>query len=396
MTIGGTASLNTGQLQLHGHQLAIGPTGSLAVGNSSGLSSPGSITNAGNFTYSGPDTLTISSAFNNQAGTLAIESGSVVLKGGGTSTGATFNIAAGATLDVTGSASGRTPSWTGTYTGSGAGQIQLSGGAITIGSGGATFNFPSGLFQWTAGDIDYSGGGVLTNIGVITAAPSSGATVRIVSGILDNKGTINQSGAGTFVLFGAGGGEVENEAGAVYDFQSDGTPFVEGPGGGTIVNAGTIEKTGGTGTTTVSNVALNNSGTLDVESGTLALLSPETSTGGTFSVATGAVLQLAPAGGFTTFWTGTYSGSGGGQVELSGGEIAVGSGGATFNFPAGLFQWSSGSIRNLGGGPLTNTGTITVAPSSGATVVIGGLLLNNQGTIDQSAPAASSSSTGPN
>ena len=39
-------------------------------------------------------------------------------------------------LDVTGGASGRTPSRTGTYTGSGDGQIQLSGGAITIGSGG--------------------------------------------------------------------------------------------------------------------------------------------------------------------------------------------------------------------------------------------------------------------
>ena len=89
----------------------------------------------------------------------------------------------------------------------------------------------------------------------------------------------------------------------------------------TIVNAGTIEKTGGTGTTTVSNVALNNSGTLDVESGTLALDSPETSTGGTFTVATGAVLKLARRAALLPSGQEPTAAPAAARFELSGGEI---------------------------------------------------------------------------
>ena len=39
------------------------------------------------------------------------------------------------------------------YTGSGGGQVEFSGGTLIIGTGGATFDFPQGLFQWTGGTI---------------------------------------------------------------------------------------------------------------------------------------------------------------------------------------------------------------------------------------------------
>ncbi len=67
------------------------------------------------------------------------------------------------------------------------------------------------------------------------------------------------------------------------------------------------------------------------------------STGGTFNVASGATLQYGPGSTGSTF-TGTYTGSGGGQFVIGSGDFVVGSAGATFDFPAGFFDWTAGRL----------------------------------------------------
>ena len=58
--------------------------------------------------------------------------------------GGAFNIAQGATLDLTG---GQSVTYSGNFTGSGAGTVTFSGGYVIMGVGGATFNFPGNMFQ---------------------------------------------------------------------------------------------------------------------------------------------------------------------------------------------------------------------------------------------------------
>ena len=77
---------------------------------------------------------------------------------------------------------------------------------------------------------------------------------------------------------------------------------------------------------------LNNasSGLINVESGTLIpwIQSGENS-GGTFDVAVGATLQF----GATATFTGTYTGSGGGQFVLGSGQLNIGSWRCKLRFP---------------------------------------------------------------
>ena len=68
--------------------------------------------------------------------------------------GGTFQAAAGAVLDLTGT----NATISGNFTGSGAGTVRLSTGSLIVDPAGATFNFPAGLFQWTGGTIDGSAG----------------------------------------------------------------------------------------------------------------------------------------------------------------------------------------------------------------------------------------------
>ena len=94
--------------------------------------------------------------FNNAAvGIVNVTSGTLRLSGGGTDLGGTFTVSSGDMLDLTG---GSSPTLTGTYTGSGGGTVRLASGTLVVGAGGATFNFPQNLFQWTGGTINATAG----------------------------------------------------------------------------------------------------------------------------------------------------------------------------------------------------------------------------------------------
>lgn len=202
----------------------------------------------------------ISTAIKNYSGTLDVETGTMTLHPQNrvdyheTFTGGTFNVAAGATLGLTGGVTDNN-NYTGTYTGSGAGTVSLKSGTLSIGSDGATFNFDPGLFQWSGGTID----GSLTNAGFLRW---SGGTINVGAGSLTNakKGSLTLTGSGTEYLSGSYGSS------------------------NTLVNQGTIVQADPGKLSLLG--SLSNSGDVTI-AGTLTAVGDYTQTGGTTTLAGG-------------------------------------------------------------------------------------------------------------
>ncbi len=275
----------------------------------------------------------------------------------------------GATLEFVGDSPSGTY-FAGTFTGSGAGTVQLDGGTFYIDTGGATFNFPTGLLQWIGGNI---GGQPLTNNGSITLAT---AADKDLGNVLNNNGTLIDSDTGNLVVSDT----LNNNATGVIDFQNDAGIT----GNGVINNSGVIKKSAGAGVSRIGpspNVDLyfnQLGGTLDAQTGTLKLDQDRTSvleTGGTWNAESGATLSFVGNSPSGTYFAGTFTGSGSGTVQLNGGSFYIDTGGATFNFPTGLLQWIGGTI---GDQPLTNNGSITLATAADKDL---GNVLNNNGTL---------------
>src|SRR5262249_32708723 len=135
-------------------------------------------------------------AFSNDGGTIDVRAGNLQISrtsgtgGQDVSTGGTFLVAAGSILDLT--APMNTLKYAGLYTGSGEGIVRVQGGTVQVGEAGATFNFPTGLFQFASGMIAGGDAG-LTNIGSITLV---GADHKFVSGQFKNNGTVTHTGDG--------------------------------------------------------------------------------------------------------------------------------------------------------------------------------------------------------
>jgi uncharacterized repeat protein (TIGR01451 family) len=326
--------------------------------------------------------------FSNTGGTLEVDSGTLSLDaaGGGTSTGGTFIVAQDATLDLTGGSTGNT--FTGTYTGSGAGTVLLSGGGtLNIGTGGATFNFPAGLFQWNAGAFDSKinvQGNTLTNAGtIIVGSATSSRNVFLQSrdssgnllanGTLLNTGTIVQQGPGALNL--ADTATVKNQG--TYQFTGDGS-ILNNSGAlfAAFANAGTLVKTGGTGTSNVTAI-LNNTGTIVAQSGTLTLgsgtyasnqISGDRLTGGTWVAQGGATLALGRA--ITTSQANlTLDGAGSTITGVQG--LAVNTGTLTVTNGARFSTSAS----------LDNRGTLALGPA-GSAAVAGSFTQEAAGTLD--------------
>ncbi len=315
--------------------------------------------NPGSGTFSGGTT------FNVGAGAI------VDIQSGTYTGGVTFNVGQGAVVDLTG---GNTVTYGGTLTGSGAGTVQLSSGAFypATGSGngpanaGATLNFSGGMFQWTGGGMELSVGNV-TNEGTINLSGAA-ETQIYADGTLYDVGTIIQTGTGDFGLHS------DNITPTTLLIEPGGSYLLESDAGinnlfntNAIVNEGTIRKTGGTGTSTLSvNGSLTNTGTIEADSGTLSLapttfaqISGGSLTGGTWNALNGATLEF-PSG---TSITGNAA------------SIAIGGSDATIAALSGLTT-SSGSLSLTGGAGLTtsgdfsNSGSLTVG--AGSTLSIGG------------------------
>ena len=270
------------------------PCATFAFQGDTGISSDtwwGTFSNEGTLTKtSGSGTATVNGVIFANAGRLEVDAGTLAVSCGLTNLGGTYRVAQGAALDLAGgtfqggfsftvapgAVVGLTGgSYQGTFTGAGGGTVLLASGTLTL-IGATTFDFPTGMFQWSGGVIN-TYGQTLTNAstGFMTLANPTGSDVLLAGGgTLVNQGTIDETGAGGLDLQSAWGNSnsttLDNQAGATFDFQDDGG-IGDGGNGGTFSNEGTFTKTGGSGTSTVSGILFSNAGTLAVDSGTLAL-----------------------------------------------------------------------------------------------------------------------------
>jgi hypothetical protein len=247
--------------------------------------------------------------------------------------------------------------------------------------------------------------------------------------------TVTGSESGAFYLGTqqAGGGTIKNDAGGTFDFQTASYVYCTL---GTFDNAGTLEQTVTTGTTSIY-APFTNTGTVSVQTGTLQFDGNVTSSASGFTVNGGATLDFH-AGTFTLS-AGAIDGAGttqlsGGTLELAANKVGVVGafvqtggtidgtetltilGPTTFSGETGNFlqetgsgttdlvkgATDSGAIALDGGRTLKNEGTFTVTTGAGFYLGInenggeqkGGGIIKNLGTFDIQAPATFSINAG--
>ena len=333
--------------------------------------------NAGTLRKSaGTGTTTINLQLNN-TGSVDVESGTLAFENNGIIDGQ-FYAAAGATNDFSGSfSSGNAPllngpgaflfsSGTLTLTQNLIPNLQMLGGTLLLGPG-----FQGGsITNLTLAGMTLGGTNVVTGTLNWTAAAMQGALTVASNGVLNisgsaekdlycpltNAGTVNWTGTGHLrVLYYLGGnyfGTIANLAGGLFDIQND-TLLDYYSGTELFNNAGTLRKSAGTGTTTI-NLQLNNTGSVDVESGTLAFENNGIIDG-----------QFYAAAGATNDFSGSFSS---GNAPLLNGPGA-------FLFSSGTLTLTQNLIPNLqmlGGtlllGPGFQGGSITNLTLAGMTL----------------------------
>ncbi len=335
----------------------------------------------------------------NPSGTIQVQTGTLTIRDGGAPIGGTsnghFNIAAGALLSFP---SGNVTLDTGT-TLAGGGTARVAGATVTLSSTVSAQNL-----ELTSGIIN--GNGTLTTTGVLTwtggTLRGSGNTTLPVGATLviagehtkflrDTRALINQ---GTARWSGGGGLTFADDAvfsnSGTLELHSDVT-LARNSGGPLFANSGLLRKLTSGGTTTLG-VQLDNSGAVEVQTGTLQLIHGSTSSG-SLTLAAGAALEFI--GGEHTFtssssltcagtlrvsnvstivqFDGTYSLTGplfsvnrgtvhfnnpaGATVALT--HLALTSGTANVNIPATVMTTTLGPDEFLNSGTLGGSGTLT-------------------------------------
>ncbi|MCU1350608.1 MAG: hypothetical protein JWO56_3638, partial [Acidobacteria bacterium] len=309
----------------------------------------------------------------------------IIINGGGTfSSGSLKASIAGANLDFFGGTSTLSGA---TLSGPGAIRITNSGATVQVNTptqapvdfqhqngsllANSVFTVPAGAtYKWTGGGIGNAGGVSVANLGFLdidtttsqvnltttTLSILSGGTARWLSGAIPMGLTLSSiNNAGTF------------------DIRTNAALLTSGPSC-SIINSGTFERTLNSGIIAVD-PPITNSGTLDVQNGTLKFFGGLTNTG-PINVLTGANLEI-PAGTATLNVGSSLTGTG--TLKLSGGTIVA-------NTPL-----SSGNFLNLASGtltvnsPLTATGTVTW---TGATINGGSIIDASNTTITPGATNA--------
>ncbi|MBX9606134.1 MAG: choice-of-anchor D domain-containing protein, partial [Gammaproteobacteria bacterium] len=422
-------------------------------GDINDLANTAQVDNSGLFRKSaGTGTTTVSAAFNN-GGQVEIQTGAIDFSGGGASsgdysgagtlrfTGGTHTLASSSDINVgnlefgSGSVShagGVTVSGTTTVSG---GAHTLSGTVTSLGSalvfsGGslslAGVNASVAGFSMTGGTLGGSGNLTVSGDATLSFGTMSGSGRTRLDGdttltglgldagrILDNRGTLLWTG-GTINLnpnSTDGAGRFENAAGATFEARGNNSLSVTNfsdrnliANMGRVDNAGTFRKVVGTGTTTVD-ALFNNSGALQVQTGTLDLTGGGTHTAtSTVSIAAGTTLRLAGGHQFADLGritsTGrllvsadTVSGDGalnlGGVLEIAGGSLVLNSDGAAQDYTQssgtrdGAGDLTVNGTATLSGGTLRGPGT-TILANGGELTGIGvdaGHVLENRGEL---------------
>ncbi|MBL9032305.1 MAG: hypothetical protein JNM80_11460 [Phycisphaerae bacterium] len=419
----GPGTWTAGDLTLNGGELRIDASASLDVDNATALSvlasgAGGKVSNLGTFAKSGTAALVFSSAapgaMLESSGTLHVNAGTLNLGGGGTLDGSA-SVASGATLTLSASF---------TYaTGlvlAGLGTVNFSGGTHSLPIGvtpSGTINFNSGTIAVTAPlapamlgtiaatvsfavPLTYSG--AITVTGSASFAQAQTISTLTLSGTLTGAGDVSittaatwsagsMSGAGitsidpgaTLTISGSAhtlarslivrgsatwtGGAINFTSATLrnessFTINTSGTLVASGTG--SFDNLGTLAKLG-SGDAQLA-VALNHSGTVNFQAGTLTL-----SGGGTLAAPieapTAATLVLA---GSPTYAPGAHL-LGAGTITFNGGTHSIGVGQFT---PTGTVNFSAGTISIAGALSPASLGTIAAFVSFAAALNYTGAL----------------------
>src|ERR1035437_6298705 len=236
---------------------------------------------------------------------------------------------------------------------------------------GLTLGSVNGIQTLTnsAGSLTLNNSSFVNTNGVLVLA---GSGTKNLYGVLTNAGIIQMTGSGALYCYGgSGAGKLINLAGGLVDIQSDVSITSYGYISEAIVNQGTVRKSGGTGTNTIAPI-FNNTGTLDVQTGTVSL-NGGGSGNGQFSAAAGATILFSSSytvnsgsqfmGAGTNLWSGgtiTLNGS----VTSSNAILAGATLAGTNGILSGLMTWTSGTMGNGGISPIATNGVLGLAGSA--------------------------------
>ena len=337
LTIDPSWVFNSGLLEANGGALTVDAT---TVTNSGTLKA----TDASSLTLSGDTVI-------NTGGVVQVDAGSQLDLAGSSINGGTVNVSGA--LDSTGTSSINGASLTD------GGVVGSTSGTLTIGSG-AIDN--SGLLE--------ANGGALT----IDATP------------VTNSGTLLATDASTLTLSGDTvtntGGTVQVDAGSLLDLAGSGIS------GGTVDVYGILNSTG---TSSISDAGITDSGTLEANSGTLTL-SADTigNTGGTVQVDPGSLLDFAGSSinGGTVDVSGTLDSTGTSSINgagLTNSGVAEATSGTLTIDPgsidnSGLLEANGGTLT-IDATPVTNSGTLKATDAS--TLALSGDMVTNTGGLVQ-------------
>ena len=277
-------------------------TGSFTDANAFDSSlSAGTFNNIGTFNKQSNTTTAVGTVFNS-TGTVNVNAGTMLMNGGGTSTGV-FNIANGTKLEY------RNGSHTlNNVTTSGAGTFEIStenvGADATVALNGGTHTTAfvlsgsvltgtshtfQGLATWSGGTITGAATASTTFANDLTISGPLGKTLsggRIVNA--GNTTWTGNTGNGNNAI-GISGASVFNSNGTFTDANTFNSAINVGNGGGAFNNNGTFNKLSNT--TTAVGTQFNSTGTVNVNAGTMLMNGGGTSTG-VFNIAAGAKLEF--------------------------------------------------------------------------------------------------------
>ncbi|HEX2832283.1 MAG TPA: hypothetical protein VHW00_04670 [Thermoanaerobaculia bacterium] len=356
-------------------------------------------TTAGSTTFGAVD-------FNHSGGTIDLQTGTLNLAGGTSS--APISISSGASMLIDSD----------TYiltTGSdatGAGKVHLTSGTLTVNANitiehlqfdGGTFDGTgvvtpgaTGSWFWAGGTMSGSGTTQVPSGASLTVSGASGKALITRTISIQAGGQMNLGGSGTFNMSATG--NIANNG--TLDNLSDVNIADAGSDGG-INNTGLFKKSGGTGTTSLTNVTMTNGGTIQVLTGTL---NPSiVNSTGAIALTGNLVIDSD-----TVTLSGASDVSGAGLLQVAGGtltvdntdtipnfELASGTLNGTGTLSIGTGAWSGGTMSGSGTTNVPNTATLTISGPSGKSVQRA-LTIANGGTVTISGGGTINFSSGGN
>jgi hypothetical protein len=235
--------------------------------------------------------------------------------------------------------------------------FDMSGGSLTI---LGTASFADGFTQ-TGGTLSAGGALTISGPGILTGGAAEGDTGFRISGkialanyllggstVLNNIATTNETGEITLGDNNGIDATINNEKGAIFDIAGD-YGIAQGAATASFVDAGTLEKTGGSGTSFVD-VNLTDTGAIVAATGTLDFRGPNNSFAGSISGAG----QFALGGGSIDAIASTVTSKTFGIYDNSTAVTL----GENLSY-AHTFNLEQGSTVDLGGFTLTLSGSDT-------------------------------------